>query len=140
MKKTIFVLMLLFVTLVTFGQKLEKGNVVGTHVGTIILNPDVSYNQYKTFLLTKYIPELNKAFNGDMMMYFAESDRSNGEAHVITIMYLFRSVEARNKYFPTPEKFSDLFTATQEKMKPMDDQLTKLGAYTEKFYHDWIVQ
>ena len=140
MKKSLLVLMLLSVTLVTFGQKLAKGNVVGTHVGTIILNPDVSYNQYKTFLLTKYIPELNKAYNGDMMMYFAESDRSNGEPHVITMMYVFTSVEARNKYFPTPEKFSDLFTATQEKLKPMDDQLAKLGAYSEKFYHDWIVQ
>ena len=140
MKKPILVLMLLSVTLVTFGQKLEKGNVVGTHVGTINLNPDVSYNQYKTFLLTKYIPEINKGFNGDMMMYFAESDRSNGEAHVITIMYVFKSVEARNKYFPTPEKVSDLFTSTQEKLKPIDDQLTKLGAYSEKFYNDWVVQ
>jgi hypothetical protein len=127
--------------MVTFAQKLAKGNVVGAHVGTINLNPDVSYNQYKTFLLTKYIPEINKIFNGDMTMYFAESDRSNGEAHVITIMYVFPSLDARNKYFPTPEKFSDLFTSSvQEKMKPMEDQLTKLGAYSEKFYHDWIVQ
>src|SRR5687767_11829066 len=122
MKKPILVLMLLSVTLVTFGQKLAKGNVVGAHVGTINLNPDVSYNQYKTFLLTKYIPEINKGFNGDMMMYFAESDRSNGEAHVITIMYVFASVEARNKYFPTPDKVSDLFTSIQEKLKPVDDQ------------------
>jgi len=140
MKKSILVLMLLFVTLVTLGQKLEKGNVVGTHVGTIILNPDVSYNQYKTFLLTKYIPEINKAFNGDMMMYFAESDRSNGEAHVITIMYVFNSDETRNKYLPTPEKQSDLFASALEKFKPADDQLNKLGTYSEKFYHDWIVQ
>ena len=140
MKKSTLALMLLFATLVTFSQKLEKGNIVGTHVGTIILNPDVSYNQYKTFLLTKYIPEINKAFNGDMMMYFAESDRSNGEAHLITIMYVFKSVEGRNKYFPTPEKQSDLFTTALEKFKSMDDQLNKLGTYSEKFYHDWIVQ
>lgn len=137
--KKLITIACLFCAGFAFSQKLEKGNVVGYHVGTIHLNPDVTYNQFKSFFLTKYIPEINKAFMGDMVVYLAEGERGS-EINGISYIYVFKSVETRNKYFPTPEKQTELFTSLMEKLKPLNDQLAKMGAYHEKFYTDWVVQ
>ena len=139
MKKIIALLICTGSFLVGTSQHLEKGNVVGQHVGIIVLNPDVTFNQYKNFILTKYIPEVNKAYGGDMMVYLSQSDRGNDE-YTISVFYVYKSVEVRNKYYPSPDKPSDLATAMQEKLKPVADQFTKLGRFVQKYYNDWVVQ
>ena len=51
MKKIIVVAALILFTGITFGQKLKKGNVIGTHVVTIELNPGVTMDQFLDFQL-----------------------------------------------------------------------------------------
>ena len=57
MKKLVFTLLLLtplFLT-PTFGQGLSKGNLLGIHTMKINLDPDVTMNQYKDFLLSTLV-------------------------------------------------------------------------------------
>jgi len=42
------------------GQSIEKGNLIGLHTVTVDLDPDVTMNEYKNFILTKWIPAANK--------------------------------------------------------------------------------
>jgi len=49
-----------------FGQGLQKGNLVGLHVATINLNPDVTMNQYKDFFIKTAAPEYEKSYPPDL--------------------------------------------------------------------------
>jgi len=98
MKKLILTAAFIIVAGATFGQTFQKGNLIGHHVGIIILDPDVTYNQYKDFYLNKYIPAFNKQFQGDIKLYHAEGDRGDDE-NCVSDFIVFKSVEVRDKYF-----------------------------------------
>ncbi len=49
MKKLILLAALVLVACTIFGQTLQKGNLVGVHVLDVIIQPDVTYNQWKDF-------------------------------------------------------------------------------------------
>ena len=51
MKKNLIIVALILIMGVTYGQTFQKGNLVGFHVGTVDLDPDVSLNQWKKLLL-----------------------------------------------------------------------------------------
>jgi hypothetical protein len=138
MKKTISLWILLLMAGIAIGQSLEKGNLVGQHVGTIALSAGTTYEQYKSFLLNKYIPEMNKTFKGELTVYLMEGDRGN-EKTSVSYVYVFKNVNARNKYFPGEEPTEE-FNTIMGKLKSLGDQLDKMGTYKEKFYTDWIVQ
>jgi hypothetical protein len=46
----------------SFGQTLQKGNLLGLHVMTINLKPNVTMDDFKTFFINKVIPEYEKQF------------------------------------------------------------------------------
>ena len=140
MKKLILTAaLILLVVGTTFGQTLQKGSLVGFHVGTIILDPDVTYNQYKDFYLNKYIPEFEKQFQGDIKMYSAEGDRGDDE-NCGSMILVFKSVEIRDKYFKQEGSSTELYNSKLEKIQPIWEELNKLGIYSEKHYTDWVIQ
>ena len=123
-----------------FGQTLQKGILIGMHVETLIPNPDVTYNQFKDFFVNKYLPEWNKLFEGDMKVYFAEGERG-ADDNCVSLLWVFNSVEVRDKYFDKEGNNTELFNSRAEKFsQSIDEELNKLGTFSEKHYTDWIIQ
>ena len=136
MKKIILLAAFVIVAGATFGQTLQKGNLVGLHVMTINLDPDVTMNQYLVFYVNKYIPEFEKNFPG-VKLYLIKGIRGENENNFGRI-YFFDSEEVRDKYFENGT-LNELGKSAFEKLQPITDELQKLGTYTST-YTDWIIQ
>lgn len=127
----------------TFGQILQKGNVLALHVITVKLDPDVTYNQWKNVVLNIGIPAFNREFQGDITMYYAEVDRGN-DTNGISLVYVFKSLEARDKYFTKEGTATELWSTKWEKVGQAipEEENKKLGTsnWTDKHYNDWVIQ
>lgn len=139
MKKLILTAALILVVGTTFGQTLQKGNLVGFHVGTVILDPDVTYNQYKDFVINKQIPAFEKQFQGDIKVYLADGDRGDDE-NCVSTFYVFKSVEVRDKYFTKEGSPTELFNSKMGNIQAINDEADKLGTISRKHYTDWVIQ
>lgn len=139
MKKVILLAAIVIVAGAAMGQTFQKGNLVGNHVGTIMLDPDVTYNQYKDFVINKYIPVFEKQFKGEMKLYFAEGDRGD-DVNGVSFLIVCKSVEARDKYFSQDGEETELFKSKFEKIQPIFDELNKMGTFNRKHYTDWVIQ
>ena len=139
MKKLILTSALILLVGFTFGQTLQKVNLVGLHVMTINLDPDVTMNQFKDFFTNKVIPEWEKHFAG-AKLYFLKGIRGENE-NSFGIIFTFESEKDRNKYWKADEggNFTELGEAANEKLTPINEELNKLGTWTTK-YTDWVVQ
>ena len=78
MKKSILIGILILIGGFTFGQTLKKGNLVGTHVLTIELNPGVTMKQFQDFHLNTLIPEYEKHYPG-WQLYLAKGIRGENK-------------------------------------------------------------
>ncbi len=137
MKKLILATVLILLVGITFGQTLQKGNFVGTHVMTINLDPDVTLNQFKEFFANKVIPGWEKHFPG-AKVYLLKGIRGESE-NSFAIIYTFESEKDRNKYWKEEGGgFTELGEEANEKMTPILEELNKLGTWATK-YTDWVV-
>ena len=137
-KKQIIIIAITLMANFSFGQGLQKGNLFGLHLTTVNLKPNVTIDEFKTFFVTKVIPEYEKAWIG-LKGYLVKSfKRENSFA----IIWLFESEAARNKYFTADDKPNELEKAAYEKVKPIEEELKKYGTYTiaYKDEDDWVVQ
>lgn len=138
MKKLILFAALILLTGFTFGQSLQKGNILGFHNGTFILNPDVSLNQCMSFMKDKYFPEFEKNFPG-VKCYVLKGTRGEG-TDFISVIYLFSSDEVRNKYWKSEGTYTELGTAAAQEMKSADEEMGKYMKNVIDRYTDWVVQ
>jgi len=120
------------------GQILQKGNLVSFHIFTPTLNPDVTFNQWKDFAINTYVPAYNKEFTGEIMFYCASGERGKFKNYLSFIL-VFKSVEVRDKYWPTKDDSSELYKAKLANLKPLLDEWKKLGTYSTEFT-DWVIQ
>lgn len=139
MKKLIIAAAFILLAGVAFGQTLQKGNLVGVHANDIILQPDVTYNQWKDFMLNKFIPKVNEVFQGDAKMYLLEWIRGESKNEIGTI-FIYKSEAARDKYHNDDESFTDLGKEMMEKLNPVLEERGKLEKESNSKYTDWIVQ
>lgn len=138
MKKLILITAaLLLVAGTTFGQTLQKGNLIGTHVTTVDLKPDVTMEQYQEFYISKVIPEFEKHYTG-WKVYLTKGIRGENENSIGGIVVI-KSEEHRDKYYNEDGSLNELGTATNEKLKPVMEELEKLGTSTST-YTDWVIQ
>ena len=121
----------------TFGQTLQKGNLLGFHVTTVELKPDVTMEQFQEFFISKFIPEIEKNRPG-WKAYPVKGIRGENE-NSFGVIYVIKSEEYRDKYFNEDGSLNELGTATWEKLNPLLEELEKLGTSTST-YTDWIVQ
>ncbi len=135
MKKLIVVVALILFTGITFGQKLKKGNVIGTHSLTIELNPGVTMEQFLDFQLKTVIPEFEKHYRG-WKFYLSKGIRGQNKNSYGWIIVI-ESEEARDKYY-NDETPNELGKAADEKLMPVLEESEKLGKVTRK-YTDWLV-
>ncbi|MEX1238117.1 MAG: hypothetical protein WEB30_00310 [Cyclobacteriaceae bacterium] len=136
MKNVMLTSALVLVAALAFGQSLKKGNLVGLHVATINLSPDVTMNQYKDFFVNSAIPEYKKHYGAEI--YLAKGIRGEN-INSFAFIFVFESEKMRDKYFNADGSANDVGKAVSEKMQPTMDKLNKLGASTSK-YTDWVVQ
>ncbi len=136
MKKLILIAALIIAANFSFGQKLQKGNLMGLHIMTARLKPNVKMEQFKTFFISKVIPAYEEQFH--VKGYLVKCIRGVNK-NSFGIVWLFETEQARNKFFNTDETKNELGKTAMEKINITENELKKLGTYTTK-YTDWVVQ
>jgi hypothetical protein len=136
MKKLILIAMVIFVAVTTYSQTLQKGNFVGYHVLAIDLKQNVTMDQYLDMYKNKLVPALEKNFQGKWYLikgFGGECENCYGA------IIVWKSEADCNKFWKKEGGLTDLGQTTMDKLKPLIDELEKLGTATSK-YTDWIVQ
>ena len=136
MKKLLIITVLLLFAGIAFGQTLKKGAVAAVQELTVTLDPDVTMNQYLDFYKNKFIPAIEKAYQGSKG-FLLKGDRGQLKNKIGGIWY-FESAELRDKYWDSEGQATELGTAAAEKIAPIAEELQKLGETTWK-YTDWII-
>jgi hypothetical protein len=137
MKKLIIAAAFILLTGIAFGQTLQKGNLVGIHIVTLNLNPDVTLNQYLDFVINKVIPEYEKNFP-DIQYKVAKGIRGE-HANSFAYFVVFESEEVRNKYWSKEGEFTELGTSAMGKMELILSKLDELGTASTS-YTDWLIK
>src|SRR5665647_2225280 len=121
---------------ITFGQTLQKGNLIGVHVATIKLEPGVTVEQFIEFYKSKLIPEMEKNQIG-WKYHLVKSIRGEIKNSVGMIIVI-KSEKERDLYFNADGSSTELGNSLIEKYKPITDELKKLGTMTTT-YTDWVI-
>ena len=136
MKKLIVVTALILFAGFTFGQTLKKGNLVGTHVLTIELNPSVTMEQFQNFHFNTLIPEYEKHYPG-WQLYLAKGIRGENKNTYGWIM-VAESEKTRDKLYNDNGSLTEYGKVINEKMKPVLEEVEKFGKL-KRTYTDWII-
>ena len=137
MKKLFLIGAIILVSNFSFGQSLQKGNLVGLHIMTVNLNSGATMDQFQTFFISKVIPEYEKQFQG-VKGYLVKAVRGENN-NSFGIVWLFDTEQSRDKYFSADGNPNDLGKSAVEKVSVIEKELEKLGTYTTKFT-DWVIQ
>ena len=120
------------------GQTLHKETLLGLHLITVELQPNVTMDQFKTFFVKEVLPEYEKQWVG-LKGYLVKSVRGEYKDR-FAIIWVFDTEKARDRYFNADGSPNDLEKIAMEKVKPIEGKLTKYGTYTIKYMDDWVVQ
>ncbi len=121
---------------ITKGQSLERGNLIGTHVVSVELKAGVTMDQWQKFIIEKYIPELEKHYEG-FKLYLVKGIRGLNEKS-LGFLWVIKSEKHRDKYFNADGSYNEQGLVIQEKLVPLMEELEKLGPFTYE-YTDWVV-
>jgi hypothetical protein len=137
MKKLILFAALILAVGLTYGQNLQKGNLIGTHLAEVSLKPGVTIDQFTEFFINKYIPAVEKIWKG-WKFYLVKGIRGEN-INSFGLIIIVNSEKDRNKYYNSDGTSNELGNTAFEKLKPVQDELDKLGTFTSK-YTDWVIQ
>jgi len=137
MKKLAFITVIMLLSGFAFGQNIQKGNLIGTHVMTVTLQPGVTMEKLMDFYKTNVIPEMEKNYS-NMKAYQVKGVRGE-KMNSFGMILVFKSAQDRDKYYNADGSYSELGESANAKLKPVSDELQKLGSVTSE-YTDWIVQ
>jgi hypothetical protein len=138
MKKLILLIAIAFFAITVFAQPVKKGNLVGVHVVTIELKPGVTMEQFKDFLVNKYLPEVNKT-DPNWQIFMAEGIRGEN-ANQIGFIHIIKSTKDRDKYYNEDGTENEkMVEPRMKKIQPVIDEMVKLGSFTTK-YTDWVIK
>ena len=138
MKKIIVITTFILLAGAAFGQTLQKGGILAVRSYTVILQPDVTMNQFLDFCINKYNPAFEKNYPG-VKIFMLMGDRGEKKNQIGEILY-FESVKLRDKYWPVEDTSSDFEKAAAEKMKPIDEEFRKLVVDITNDYTDWVIK
>jgi hypothetical protein len=88
-------------------------------------------------LKTKLIPEIEKNMP-NWKVYLLKGIRGENN-NSFGLLYVIKSAQDRDKYYNVDGSDSELGKSLNAKLKPVSDELEKLGTLSTK-YTDWIVQ
>jgi len=136
MKKYFLLITVILFSGITFGQPIKKGTVVGTHVMTVTLQPDVTIDQLIEFFHNRLAPEIEKNYEG-WKVYLVKSLRGENPDS-FGLIYVIESEKDRDKFYNPDGTASELGQAVTEKMQPVMDEFAKIATISTK-YDDWLV-
>lgn len=136
MKKLILTAAILLIAGAIFGQTLQKGNLVGVHVITIELKPDVTMGEFQKFHVNTLIPEYQKNYPG-WQLYLAQGIRGENNNKYGWVI-IVESEEVRNRYYNDDGSITEFGQAAAEKMKPILEEAEAFGKL-KRTYTDWII-
>src|SRR5215813_14340509 len=140
-KRMLILITLFLIANLSHAQGLEKGNLIGVHVVTVNLKPNATMDEFTKFYVEHVLPEYEKNWPG-LKGYLLKSFFSDSK-NKFAIIWLFKTVEDRNRNFNPDGTANELERAGLAKVKPIEDKLKKLyGNYTVEYTHedDWVVQ
>jgi hypothetical protein len=137
MKKLILIAVVILMTGIAFGQAIQKGTLIGTHVVTVTLQPGVTMEKYMESFNAKVIPEIEKNYL-NWKAYLLKGIRGESN-NSFGLLYIIKSAQDRDKYYNADGSSSELGKSVNAKLQPVLDEIGKLGTLTTK-YTDWIVQ
>ena len=140
-KKAALIAAILLISSFCRAQKLEPGNLIGLHVVTVNLNPNVTMDEFTNAFVHQVLPEYEKNWPG-LKGYLVKSFFKDSK-HKFAIIWLFKTVDDRNRNFDANDRANELEKAALEKVKPVEEELKKqYGSYTVEYTHedDWVVQ
>lgn len=138
MKKLAIITALILFAGISFGQSLKSGSIVAVHHYKIVLQPDVTFNQFMEFMENTYKPSFEKAFPGTEIigLWGDRGELKNTFAGVV----IFDSMETRDKYFPVEDEGGENWTEEQQKTwQNIRDGIGKLTLDFATIYTDWKV-
>jgi hypothetical protein len=113
----------------------------GVHVIIVTLKPGATMDQFVNFYVHEVLPEYEKHWPGLkgylLKAFFADSKNK------FAVVWLFKTVEDRNRNFDADGQANELEKAALEKVKPIEEKLKNTyGSYTVQYTHedDWVVQ
>jgi len=136
MKRLILLVSIILIGGMTYGQNLQKGNLIGTHVFTVTLAPGVTMDKYIEFCNTKIKPEVEKVYSNWQVCFLKGVRGENADSYLM--LYIIKSQKDRDKYYNADGTPNELNNQATAKMQPLMDELNKLGTFTSK-YTDWLV-
>src|SRR6266496_92229 len=134
LKTLIVIVVVLLISSCCYAQGLERGNLIGVHVITVTLNPNVTMDAFTKFYVREVLPEYEKNWPG-LKGYLVKS--FFGDAlNKFAIIWLFKTEADRNRNFDANDRANELEIAAREKVKPVEEKLKKMyGTYTVKYTH-----
>ena len=94
-------------------------------------------DQFIDFMKKDYMPEFEKNYQG-VQAVIMKADRGE-QVNQLGWISVFKSLEARNKFWPEAGAPSEAGKAAGEKMQPMIDKMQSFGTVTPG-WTDWIIQ
>ena len=133
-----FLILAAFVLLSTanFAQVLPKGTLVGVHTFSIKLNGKTTMQQFEDAVKAKWVPASSKAFSCQSHVLKFVRGKS---ANKMGVLIIYKNDAERNKFYNPDGTMNAGGNAANAKMKPVADELAKLGTMTDE-YTDWVVQ
>ncbi len=136
MRKSILASILLLLAAAAGGQELTKGNLVGTHLITVKLQPGVTLEQYADVYLHKVAPQWQKI--SGWRTYGLRRIRGE-KAEGFAVLMVVPSEADRDRYYNADGTQSEAGKAAVAKLQPALAELDKLGTITADVYTDWLV-
>jgi hypothetical protein len=142
MKSKTFLLLCLvlgFSTSRISSQTLKKDVVISVNTYKIVLNPDVTMNEFLDFYINKYIPAFEKNHPG-VKELVTIGNRGEFKNQIGSLTY-YESLAVRDKYFPDESgQLSDAAKAAEEKMKDLNQELDRYLVEITRTFTDWIIR
>ncbi len=136
MKRLILTAAIILVVGALYGQSLQKGNLIGTHVLTLELKPGVTMEQFQEIYKDKFIPEFEKARDG-WKVYLVKGIRGEQE-NSYGLIIVIESEELRDKHYNDDGSLTEFGDAALEKIAPVREELDKLATFSAT-YTDWLI-
>jgi hypothetical protein len=136
MKRLVLFSAIILIAGMTYGQSLQKGNLIGTHEFNVTLAPGVTMDKYMDFCNSKIKPEVEKLYE-NWQVYFLKGIRGEKPDKYLMI-YVIKTQKDRDKYYNADGTPNELSNQVSAKMQPLMDELNKLGTFTSA-YTDWLV-
>ena len=137
MKKFLVVTILFLFAGTVFGQTFDKDALICIHTLSITLEEDVTMDQYLEFIADKFFPEYEKTFSCDARLVKGLNRDIEGK---IGVLINFKSKQEWSKYWNDDGSFTDTGQAEYEKLRPILDEMKKLGTWSSENVVDWVIQ